>query len=57
MNLSIEYDENNIFINYNPNDIEFDKILKQIQNSGVEIMDMKIKDSNLEDVFLKLTKT
>ena len=57
MNLSIEYDENNIFINYNPNDIEFDKILKQIQNSGVEIMDMKIKDSNLEDVFLKLTNT
>ena len=57
MNLSIEYDENNIFINYNPNDIEFDKILKQIQNSGVEIVDMKIKDSNLEDVFLKLTKT
>ena len=57
MNLSVEYDENNIFINYVPNDIEFDKILKQIQNSGVEIMDMKIKDSNLEDVFLKLTKT
>ena len=57
MNLSVEYDENNISINYIPNDIEFDKILKQIQNSGVEIIDMKIKDSNLEDVFLKLTKT
>ena len=57
MNLSVEYDENNISINYIPNDIEFDKILKKIQNSGVEIMDMKIKDSNLEDVFLKLTKT
>jgi len=57
MNLNVEYDENNIFINYIPNDIEFDKILKHIQNSGVEIKDMKIKDSNLEDVFLKLTKT
>ena len=57
MNLSVEYNQNYIVINYVPNEIDFDKILYQIYNSGIEIIDMDIKDSNLEDVFLKLTKT
>ena len=57
MNLNIEYNENCIEINYITNEINFDKILQQIQNSGIEVLDMNIKDSNLEDVFLKLTKT
>ena len=57
MNLNIEYNENCIEINYITNEINFDKILQQIQNSGIEVLDMNIKESNLEDVFLKLTKT
>ena len=56
MNLNIEYNENRIVINYIPNEINFDKILQKIQKLEIEIIDMNIKESNLEDVFLKLTK-
>ena len=56
MNLNIEYNENRIVINYIPNEIDFDKILQKIQKLGIEVIDMNIKESNLEDVFLKLTK-
>ena len=57
LNLSVEYNENYIFINYIPHKIEFDKILQKVSNSGIEVIDMNIKDVNVEDVFLKLTKT
>ncbi len=56
MNLSIKFDDKSIVINYNPDNIEFKNILSAIYNSDIEILDMKIEDSNLEDVFLKLTK-
>ena len=56
MDLNIEYNENCIVINYIPNEIDFDKILQKIQETGIEVIDMNIKESNLEDVFLKLTK-
>ena len=56
MDLNIEYNENYIIINYNPNEIDFNKILIKIQKAGIEVLDMKIKESNLEEVFLKLTK-
>ena len=56
MDLNIVYNENCIVINYVPNEIDFDKILLKIQKAGIEVLDMKIKESNLEDVFLKLTK-
>ncbi len=56
MDLDIEYNENNIVINYVPDEIDFDKILQKIQKTGIEVIDMNIKESNLEDVFLKLTK-
>ena len=56
MNLNIEYNENRIVINYIPNEIDFDKILQKIQKLEIEVIDMNIKESNLEDVFLKLTK-
>ena len=57
LNLSVEYNENYIFINYIPHKIKFDKILQKVSNSGIEVIDMNIKDVNVEDVFLKLTKT
>ena len=56
MNLNIEYNENRFVINYIPNEIDFDKILQKIQKLEIEVIDMNIKESNLEDVFLKLTK-
>ena len=56
MDLDIEYNANCIVINYIPNEIDFDKILQKIQETGIEVIDMNIKESNLEDVFLKLTK-
>ena len=56
MDLDIEYNANCIVINYIPNEINFDKILQKIQEIGIEVIDMNIKESNLEDVFLKLTK-
>ena len=56
MNLNIKYNENCIVIDYIPNEIDFDNILQKIQETGIEVIDMNIKESNLEDVFLKLTK-
>ena len=56
MDLNIEYNANCIVINYIPNEIDFDKILQKIQETGIEVIDMNIIESNLEDVFLKLTK-
>ena len=56
MDLNIEYNENCIFIDYIPNEVDFNKILQKIQKIGIEVVDMNIKESNLEDVFLKLTK-
>ena len=56
LDLNIEYNANCIVINYTPNEIDFDKILQKIQEIGIEVIDMNIKESNLEDVFLKLTK-
>ena len=57
LNLSVEYNKNYIFINYIPHEIEFDKILQKVNISGIEVIDMNIKNVNLEDVFLKLTTT
>ncbi len=56
LDLNIEYNANCIVINFIPNEIDFDKILQKIQETGIEVIDMNIKESNLEDVFLKLTK-
>ena len=57
INANINTDDSIIEINYNPNKIEFKEILSSLNNAGVEVVDMNVQDSNLEDVFLKLTKT
>ena len=56
MDLNIEFNENCIVIDFIPKEINFDIILQKIQKTGIEVIDMNIKESNLEDVFLKLTK-
>ena len=56
MDLNIEFNENCIVIDFIPKEINFDIILQKIQKTGIEVIDMNIKESNLEDVFLELTK-
>ena len=57
MNAIIKTENCTIEINYDPNEKEFKEILSSLNNAGVEVIDMQIQDSNLEDVFLKLTKS
>ena len=57
INANIRTENSIIEINYNPNEKEFKEVLSSLNNAGVEVIDMNIQDSNLEDVFLKLTKT
>lgn len=48
--------ENLIRIHYNPENINLDKILEIIKSKGIVIEDLNTKSSDLEDVFLKITK-
>ena len=57
MNAIIKTENCTVEINYDPDEKEFSEILSLLNNAGVEVIDMQIQDSNLEDVFLKLTKT
>ena len=57
MNAIIKTVNCTVEINYDPDEKEFSEILSLLNNAGVEVIDMQIQDSNLEDVFLKLTKT
>ena len=57
INANIKTENSIIEINYNPNEKEFKEVLSSLNDAGVEVVDMNIQDSNLEDVFLKLTKT
>ena len=48
--------ENLIRIHYNPENVNLDKILEIIKSKGIVIEDLNTKSSDLEDVFLKITK-
>ena len=56
LNIDVKNDNNIIEINYSPDEVDFGNILSILDKSAIEITDMKIIESNLEDVFLKLTK-
>ena len=58
MGLNVECDINsdNLIINYKPSEISFNKILDALQLSNIQIKDLTINETKLEDVFLKLTK-
>jgi len=45
-----------IEINYKPSEIKFNELLKAIYESNIDIKDISIKETKLEDVFLKLTQ-
>ena len=58
MELNVEYERfnNTLIINYKPSEIRFNKILDVLRLSGIQIKDLTINETRLEDVFLKLTK-
>ena len=58
MGLDVECDINsdNLIINYKPSEISFNKILDALRLSNIQVKDLIINETKLEDVFLKLTK-
>ena len=58
MGLDIECEINSdyLIINYKPSEISFNKILNALQVSNIQVKDLTINETKLEDVFLKLTK-
>ena len=57
-NLNLEHKlyDNVLKIIYKPNEINFNEILDALKLSKIKIKDLSIKETRLEDVFLKLTK-
>ncbi len=58
MGLDVECEINSdyLIINYKPSEINFNKILDALQLSNIQVKDLTINETKLEDVFLKLTK-
>ena len=49
--------ENEIAVSYEKNNITTEKVIKLIQKQDLEIVDIYTEDADLEDVFIKLTKS
>jgi len=58
MGLDVEckINSDNLIINYKPSVISFNKILDALQLSNIQVKDLTINETKLEDVFIKLTK-
>ena len=56
LNISLKLNGKIIEINYKPTEISFNELLKAIYESNINIKDISIKETRLEDVFLKLTQ-
>ena len=58
MGLDVECEINSdyLIINYKPSEISFNKILDALQLSSIQVKDLTVNETKLEDVFLKLTK-
>ncbi len=56
LDVECEINSDNLIINYKPSEISFNKILDALQLSNIQIKDLIINETKLEDVFLKLTK-
>ena len=57
MNIETIFNNNILEINYKPSEVNFNQVLEAIHKSDIQIKDMSINETNLEDVFLKLTKS
>ncbi len=56
LNLECELNNGTLIINYKPSEIRINKILDTLRLSNIQIKDLTINETKLEDVFLKLTK-
>ena len=56
LDVECEINNDNLIINYKPSEISFNKILDALQLSSIQVKDLTINETKLEDVFLKLTK-
>ena len=57
LNIDLKPNGKTLEINYNPSEIKFNDLLKAINESNIDIEDISIKETRLEDVFLKLTQS
>ena len=57
LNLEHKIDGDQLIIIYKPSKIKINNILEALRLSKIQIKDLSIKETNLEDVFLKLIKT
>ena len=57
LNIDLKPNGQTIEINYKPSEIRFNDLLKAINESKIDIQDISIKETKLEDVFLKLTQS
>ena len=56
LDVECEINSDNLIINYKPSEISFNKILDALQLSNIQVKDLTINETKLEDVFLKLIK-
>ena len=57
LNIDLKPNGQTLEINYKPSEIRFNDLLKAINKSKIDIQDISIKETKLEDVFLKLTQS
>ena len=56
LNVEIKIKNRQVQVNYKPNEVNFNIMLNALNSSGSRIKNMKIIETKLEDVFLKLTQ-
>ena len=56
LDVECEINSDHLIINYKPSEISFNKILDALQLSSIQVKELTINETKLEDVFLKLTK-
>ena len=56
LNLEIKIRNRQVQVNYKPSEVDFNLMLNALNSSGSQIINMKIIETKLEDVFLQLTQ-
>ena len=56
LDVECKINNDNLIINYKPSEIRFNDILDALRLSNIQVKDLTINETKLEDVFLKLTK-
>ena len=56
LNVEIKIKDRQVQVNYKPSEVDFNLMLNALNSSGSQIINMKIIETKLEDVFLQLTQ-